>query len=129
MKKHFVQDWGTYGNETIVAVGYNRQETERIVKKIAGEIGLKSFRDQYERHLGGSHAGYFLVILGTHYTLLSLADFKKNNAHSIGVLVHELEHAIDFILKDYYGFSNEYEARAYQIQYLFKNIYKKLTAK
>lgn len=125
-KCHFMQGWGTYTNETFVCVGLDNKEIVSGLKKIGAndlcELVESYLKDTPTGLVGGEHNGFVWEHDGK--TILWLKDVP-NNIQNTSVLVHELSHLIDKIFGRK-ALLEETEAKAYQFEYLFREIMKKL---
>lgn len=125
MKKYsYIQDWGTYHNETYVAVGMTHDE---IVKDMTKRHFHKGDVLAYQQNVGPSNyeeSAAFVYRRGGK-TSLWIKEWK-GNWEDCGILVHETNHLVHFILGDNKGMFSEIEANAYQQEYLFEQIVFKL---
>ncbi len=123
MKKFsFVQDWGTYPNQTFVVVGLAHKEIlaamrRRNFKKDAILAFAKTGRPDK-----GETASAFAWYMGP--SVLWFPEWKIDLAHYAN-LVHETNHLIFDAARDK-GMRHEPEAQAYQQEFLFIEIVKKL---
>lgn len=122
MKKFaFMQDWGTYSNQTLVVVGMNKKEIVKHLKKIkAPKDAIASFLVVEESHF--HEAAFVWSNFGR--TVLWLPSWQ-HTAKNEETLVHEVHHLI-FDVMNSKGMADEPEALAYQMEFLFKNIRKNL---
>lgn len=125
MKKYcYVQDWGSYQNDTFVIVGMTHREVVKKMKSLKFNknavhvYDTKVFLDNYESE------GFVFTIGGK--SVLWLRNWKKDDEH-LGTLVHETAHLIYLILGKNKGMEEETEAQSYQQEFLFNNIQKRLT--
>jgi len=131
--KHvFIQDWGTYSDQMIVSVGMSTEDLLSWVKKLKDlkegvveilEENLKTMENRrdkggFMRFTTEKCAVSCLIILEWDRTL-------ENN----GLLVHELSHAIDFVLGNGKMMERETEAKAYQLEFLYLAIVRELDRK
>lgn len=124
----YIQEWGTYSNETIVSVGMTAEEILDWLKKNNGSKKFIDFinkdaRKEVERMISERVGGLFLPCEGA--SLLWLCEWK-NNWEQIEILVHEVHHAVQAILGRHRNMMQEDEALAYQQQFLFREIRRKL---
>lgn len=125
-KAWFIQDWGTYPNETMVVVGYGPKEIRNILEKAGtGEQILKEYDESDCEEAAESSLG-FMTDFNNGSSLLWLASFDANNWDDFDVLVHEIMHLVQKCMIKMRGMEDEYEAQAYQLEYLFRSIRKKL---
>lgn len=121
-KKIFVQNWGTYQNDTLVCIGVTFEEICKYCHKklfIAPNPEIeKTIKEGYPAQT---------YVNEDHSSILWMRKFK-NNWQSFEILLHEIHHLVYniFGLK---GMEKEKEAQAYQFEYLFHNIRRKLTCK
>lgn len=121
-KTWFIQDWGTYPNETMVIVGYDSDEIKDILVKAGTkkEI-LDEFDDSDCKEAANSSLG-FVMDFTNGSSLLWLDSFDANKWSDFDVIVHEIMHLVQKCMIETRGMEKEYEAQAYQLEYLFKNI-------
>jgi hypothetical protein len=122
----FIQDWGTYDNQTMVLVGYNLDQIIVAVEKAKWDrmtIILKSQKNDPGSWFNKSTSGLSWVC-GTK-SLLMFKDWKNDTKH-LGCFTHELYHLIFQHMHKQRTMAMENEACAYQISYLFRNIKDKL---
>jgi hypothetical protein len=121
--KWFIQDWGTLPNETLVVVGLTY---ERIVEEMKSndfhEDVIKAFSKAKPR--SGANAWCWFE---EGRSLLWIEDWRTDLDH-LTTLVHETNHLVFQVARDK-GAEEEMEFQAYQQEYLFENIVKKLSAK
>ncbi len=126
----FIQDWGTYSNETLVAVGETRENIFKWMKK----NGIRQeLIDQLEEDLEDNETMHRdcdgLVSSKDGRTFLWLKQYRKNNHDDADCLMHECLHLIQFVLFDEKGMADEKEGPAYQLEYLVRNIRNKILSK
>ena len=125
-KFFFIQDWGTFSNETLVCVGMTHNEIVGVLRQIKAKIEIaRSFiqdHDKFENFSGLDRVWYDR---GLGATILSLKDWSNDWKHW-DCLVHESTHLVHEILGHQKNMMDEDEARAYQIEYLFREIRRKL---
>lgn len=126
-KKIFIQDWGTYSNETIVSIGSSPGEVKRFmekakIKKEPKEWLLRKF-DELE-NIKPSESG-FCLLSDKGWTFLWLRDFD-DTWDFWSTLIHEISHLIDHVLREHKLMWKETEACAYQTEYLFNSIRRKI---
>ena len=119
----YVQDWGTYQSETIVAIGVTYKELEEWVAK----NGSKKFREAYEGNgmedaIESNCDG--LMWHNTGYSILWMKEFSDSWDWN-DTLMHECLHLIQYCFIATRGFEGEYEAQAYQQEYLVRSIRQK----
>lgn len=119
---HFIQDWGTFDNDTLVCVGMTKDE---ILSVIATFHDSYRFVEWFRKNAPNDECtkGYFM-------------EFEAKSVLSIKVygdawefwetLIHELHHAVHIVLGHNRGMEEEKEALAYQQQFLFHEMRKKL---
>lgn len=128
VKTIFVQDWGTYPNQTLVCLGAKPKEILAYAKRIkAKPILLKWLTEEVDKSIKESiekdHLGFFMHNDGR--SILWLREFT-DNWDFYGVLLHELHHAVFVILGSNKKMEEEIEAQAYQFEYLFQQIRRKI---
>ena len=121
----FIQDWGTFTNETLVCVRASKQEILRYMRanRIKPEL-IELFEKKPERV---DASAFVWTPTGTGCTLLWLSGWV-GDPDDLDTLVHETNHLVYDIARDK-GFQNEPEILAYQQAYLFSGILEKLTAR
>lgn len=124
----FIQDWGTYQNETLVVVGKTAKETIRWCKKIkVNKKFLEWLENNLEKHEVHSKErndpAFFMF--GETNSVLFLEPYK-DSWNYWETLIHETMHMVDYVLSALRLMEKETEARAYQQEYLFHSIRKKL---
>ncbi len=128
LKRVFIQDWGTYTNQTLVVLGMNRKQIVHQLKRFGVK---KDFKDWIEKNgefidenIAREDKGFFAHNNGGSILWLKGWD----NTWGAGeVLLHELHHAVHFILGQSKGMLAECEAMAYQQEWLFRTIRRRLT--
>ena len=123
MKKIFIQNWGTYQNETLVCIGVNIKEIKYYCmrnKLIFNNNVLHTLEKNINKTLLG-----FVLVNDDGTSFLWLKEFK-NKWKYYETLMHELHHLV-FIIFGNKLMESEMEAQAYQFEYLFREIRKNLT--
>lgn len=128
-KTYWIQGWGTYSAETLVCIGgYTHDEVVKIMKKIKAKENIiaefnKNKKEHDEKWLNGSNDG----VLWHHESATLLWIKSWNNTwDNFDTLVHEVSHMVDIVMRDGKKMEGETEACAYQTEYLFKNIRRKI---
>jgi len=120
--KIYIQDWGTYPNQTLVCSGVNYDSIISYCRKNKIKIDVSSkeklLKQSFEINYG------LAIVFRDNSSLLWVKDYK-NNWFWVENLMHEIHHLV-FMLSDNRNMSNEMEAQAYQFCYLFKQIRKRL---
>lgn len=116
----YIQDWGTYDNETFVVVGMDHKE---ILAGMAKVGTLPQVLAAYEKVGSYDFCGFVWNYQGC--TVLWLREWRYDADH-LDTLVHETNHLIHDILVKRKDMGGEMEAQAYQQAYLFTNILKRL---
>lgn len=132
LKTWWIQGWGSYTPETLVVVGgYTHDQITAIMKRIKGKKDIiaewdKNKKDHDEKWLGGQNHG----VLWHHEsaTVLWLKEFN-NTWDNFDTIIHEVSHMVDIVLRDGKKMSEETEACAYQTEFLFREIRRKLFKK
>lgn len=128
MKSIFwTQDWGTYPDHTLVCCGFFKYE--EVVKLTAKQKCLDwskalEHRSKLDPPTSNPHFTRW-EFKGDSYSVLWLIDWKPNVEH-YAILAHELTHGIHLVLGRRLDACEEIEASAYQMQFLFERIVKKL---
>lgn len=125
-KHKFIQEWGTYANDTLVYVGMSRDEIVKDIKKYEDNEDLVANLMNEETLKAFSGRGF--VLREKNKTILWLNDWD-NDWEYIEVLVHEIHHLVQLICVDIRNMSGEIEGLAYQQEYLLKEIRTKLNKK
>lgn len=116
-KYWYIQDWGSYKNDTVIFTGYGISEVLRICKK---KKELNIFIEKLQKVCFKN----FIIYSGG-ASLLFLEKWENNWAF-YSILLHEVHHLIFYILGKNRKMENESEAQAYQVGYLFTKIRQKL---
>lgn len=130
----FIQEWGCYPDETMVVVGTKKIEDFFFFFKKLGVKALlaKDYLTWMKKNGGiGSDTdnGSFSCVDSENgrCTVLYLKEWPKNpNWYNYQTLMHELHHAVNYILVRYRGMDNEWEAQAYAQEQMFQRIRRKL---
>ena len=120
----FIQDWGTFSNETLVCVNRDKAQILRYMRqtRIKPEL-IELFEAKSETDA----AAFVWTPRGTGCTLLWLREWA-GDPEDLDTLVHETNHLVYDISRDK-GFKDEAEIQAYQQAYLFSGILEKLTVR
>lgn len=126
-KFSFTQKWGTYRNETFVVVGMTHNQIIALMKRQKFHKEWitefdKNKADNDSKWFAGGNSGVTWLHEGK-----SILWFKtwKNDWFHWDCLVHEVSHLIDGILVETRSMGNETEAKAYQFEYMFRNLRRK----
>jgi hypothetical protein len=120
----FVQDWGTFSNETLVCVNRDKAQILRYMKQTRIKPELI---DLFEAKSETDAAAFVWTPARTGCTMLWLRGWT-GDAEDLDTLVHETNHLVYDISRDK-GFKDEAEIQAYQQAYLFSGILEKLTVR
>ena len=120
----FIQDWGTFSNETLVCVNVDKAQILRYMRQTHIKPELI---DLFETKSETDAAAYVWTPNGTGCTMLWLQGWT-GNPDDLDTLVHETNHLVYDISRDK-GFKDEAEIQAYQQAYLFSGILEKLTVR
>lgn len=120
----YIQDWGTYGNDTIVAIGMTIPEIVAFLKrkKQGTEEQYKELLDNEENLIGKMKRTQGFCAVNEDGTSIIWFPDWEDDWHHYEVLLHEICHAVHNILGKYRNMMDEDESRAYQTEYLFHNI-------
>jgi hypothetical protein len=120
----FIQDWGTFSNETLVCVNRDKAQILRYMRqtRIKPEL-IELFEAKSETDA----AAFVWTPSRTGCTLLWLREWV-GDSEDLDTLVHETNHLVYDISRDK-GFKDEAEIQAYQQAYLFSGILEKLTVR
>lgn len=129
MKKiSFIQGWGTYTNQTFVCVGMTFQEVIRQNKRLHADKWFTDFiterKATFEGELRAMPKG-FLMYHESGASLLWLKTWKDDWEH-YETLIHELHHAVHFMLGKLRLMNDEAEALAYQQEWMFRQLRRRL---
>lgn len=129
----FIQDWGVYPDQTMVIVGTKDPEDFFFFfKKLKVKAGIATdyLKWMKENGLGsdGDNGSFSCVDSENgRMTVLYLAEWPKNPLWvNYKTLMHELHHAVNFILVKHRGMKDEWEAQAYAQEMMFEHIRRKL---
>ena len=114
MKKQFTLTGGTYDDTIYVSVGTTYQELKDWFTTLPGNEDLPF---PHEKDLFGDSYGFFEDTLN-----IIWLDVWDNSEHSNDILRHEVHHAVQKLLAISRGMYDEYEALAYQQDYLIRSI-------
>lgn len=135
LKCAFIQEWGPYKSETVIAVGLSDAETAAWMRK---EKLFKSFIEAFEKAVveddptGELTQAYFWKDPGTGGSVLVIRKAERVPGNDeitwefYDNLLHELHHATYFILGVGRNMRTEYEALAYMTEWLFREIRRKV---
>lgn len=120
----FVQNHGTLSNETLVAIGATGDEMVAYLKRIKANKGMiewvRTWKDSKP-----SPTGWVRTESEKGWTVLWLRAYEDTWDYW-EVMIHELSHLMDFVMNDQKSMQGETEARAYQAEYLFRSIRRKI---
>lgn len=113
---------GTYGEQTLVCLGASKKEIVSYLKSKKVK-GSPKFIEAIERdfEIPDRCDGCFWYNQSAKGSILWLEKFEWT-AHCMGVLAHEICHAVRRLLIEERNMVNEVEAICYQTEYLTKNI-------
>jgi hypothetical protein len=123
-KYHFIQDWGTYGNQTLVIVG--EQDIEKVLRKTKTPEEIIEEYKNSDCEVAAKEADGFVYDFQNSATILWLKKYDPKDWSTFDTMVHEIVHLIQKAMMEMRGMEKEYEAQAYQVEYLFKNIRNKI---
>lgn len=126
----FIQPWGTYCNDTIVCVGGQYKDMVRFLKQLKyckPEViqELVASEKDITAAIDKGNYGWFKFMQKSNYSIIWLKKIDDDWS-CWEVLMHELHHAVACILGDERAMANEPEALAYQQEYLFRAIRRRL---
>lgn len=129
----FIQEWGCYPEETLVVVGTkDPKDFFLLFKKLKVKAGIAIQTLKWMKsHTWGKDDdnGSFLWVDGPagRMTILYLKEWpKKASWSNYQTLMHELHHAVDYVLVQCRGMGEEREAQAYAQEQMFEQIRRKL---
>jgi hypothetical protein len=118
-KCSFIQDWGTYSNQTFVCVGLSFDEITRRLKQFGKAATIDWLNEETTTRERMKCASAF-VWFKDGRSVLWLKAWANAWEH-FDTLNHETVHLIDFVLTSK-GMQDEMEGRAYQHEFLFREI-------
>ncbi len=123
MKKAFEIDWGTYPIKMHVCVGMDSKEIKEYAEGIMSKREFKRLeKDFFDID---SYEGFYMRLEG-----LNLLYLERWGRHEDSkTLIHELHHAVHIHLHNDRHMTNEIEALAYQMEYLYDQVVTKLKCK
>ena len=122
----FLQRWGSYSNETLVIVGATKGEIIAFMKRLdVKEEIIARFERNGPTDDDADQLAYVWNPPGTGVTLLYFKDWVNDWDHW-DTLLHETNHLIHHVLVKSKGMHEEPEAQAYQQEFLFRTIRRKL---
>lgn len=134
MKKHkrsrkkrfnYFQEWGTYNIDTLVSVGTSYDQLLNYATRLkAKKDNLEALRNGKEKIISLMERPAMFIDLPNGNILWIKKYEDKWEFYEI--LVHELFHAVYMVLGQDQRMLKEEEAMAYQIEFLFREIGKKL---
>lgn len=127
----FVQDWYIWNSETLVIVGGTLTDGLAYSKKIRAKKSFTNWieeiiKDDKEIDTLGRQLGRAYYHNDTGATILLLKGFSNDWAW-FETLLHEIVHLVDDVLGKAKAVTNEYEARAYTTEFLFREIRNKVS--
>jgi hypothetical protein len=122
----FIQDWGTYTNETLVIIGMDAEDMLRYVKQ-NGLNFSSGFSEKLRRAFKDTNASGRCVF-DEGRSILWLPSWS-NTWEDYDTLIHEIVHLIYRCLCCNKNMGDEDEAQAYQTEYLFRKIRLRLASK
>ena len=117
----FIQDTGIFCFSIIIMISPDEDHKKRFYKKLKILPDIKKIIDEDYKHFSKKSSKSEATTYFNEGKVGAIM-FRK---FSDELLVHELMHVVDD-LSDDRGFEEEKEARAYLIQYLFRNIKREL---
>lgn len=126
MKKIFIQDWGTYSNETLVCINVSFDEIVKWTIKNKYKVPVLIQEPEETRECIKEAPG-FVVIGSDHTSLLWMKEFR-DKWEFYETLMHEVHHLVHGIFS-HKRMLHEKDANAYQFEYLFREIRRKLKNK
>ena len=122
----FVQEYGTYTNEVLVAAGAAKEQVLSFLKRIKAKKDYIEWLRTDEKiwQLGKEKKGLFAWNDNVEGTLLLLRPHEDAWEYA-ETLIHELHHLVQVFSKKAM-MENEMEAQAYLQEFLFRSIRQKL---
>lgn len=130
-KAYFIQDWGSYSNETLVVVAMNGDEILSAMKRLKIK---KDVIDKFKEEKVTLDRSWFvnnncaMCWIYEGRTILWLRDWKEDWDH-YETLLHECFHLIHNVLQVNKNMANEDEGCAYELEFLFRSMRRKLYKK
>lgn len=130
----FIQDWGVFPEQTMVVIGTrNPDNYGKLIRKLhatpamAKEIVEKLKQEGEMGKDTDKGFFFFLNLTRNRFSCLYFKEWPKKAAwENYETLIHELHHAVYFILGECRGLMKEPEAQAYMVEGLFHSIRRKL---
>jgi hypothetical protein len=128
--KHFILNWGTYPQDTLVLIGTPHREWLKVAKIYSKKKDLLSWVEQEAMSedispIFKTSKGMFIYSPDHSYSMLWLAEWDSEWVN-YETLMHELHHAVHLMLGKKRGMADETEALAYQQEFLFRQARRKL---
>jgi hypothetical protein len=120
----FIQDWGTFSNETLVCVNRDKAQILRYMRQTRVKPELI---ERFEAKPESDAEAFVWSPSDMGCTMLWLREWA-GDLEDLNTLVHETNHLVFDISRDK-GFKEEAEIQAYQQAYLFSGVLEKLTAR
>ncbi len=126
----YAQDWGTYQQDTVVAVNCTKDDIVKWCEKNTTKNFLAIFNKKEQEGLGemtkeGGASGCVWYQDG--YSILWIRDYE-NSFRFYDTLVHECLHLVQFGLIEHRSFQGENEGQAYQQEFLHRSIRRRLSS-
>jgi hypothetical protein len=123
IKAAFIQDWGSYTNQTFVSVGMPINDTIRAMGRLNVSQPLINNFKRTMIQMRSDLLGVTWHNSGC--TVLWLPDWKNDWEHWY-TLIHETHHLVQHVLVTTNRMYDEADALAYQQEYLFRHIRERL---
>lgn len=130
-KQYFIQDWGTYSNQTLVVVGMKHEEIVSLMKRLKfDKEGITNFdteskkEDEADKAFAYTCKG-FMWFDDQGRSVLWFREWTNDWDH-YDTLLHEIYHGVHHLMHLNKKMVKEEEACAYQMEYLFRSIRRKL---
>lgn len=135
MKTHFVQSFGSYHNTFLVVVGHEGKEILDIAKELSfsddaeRDVGWNKFISENEKDILQTHkedvCGKVWTCDEWGFGIMYLGGWSMKLTDRL-TLMHELHHAVHFMLGEFRSMEKEAEALAYQQEHLYSEIERRL---
>lgn len=130
MKKKFifVQDSGHLGSSFVVCSGYDKKEVLKFIKKKFVKEYYEKAKELIDGYYDSDETKHYVAEVYHSDNKPYILRFKRkveDSWETWETLIHEITHVVDFY-STRGGFENEPENRAYLMEYLFREIRRKI---
>lgn len=121
----YVQGWGTYKNDTLVCIGMSKPEIILALKRLGDAHLVIPMANEFKEKFKDRSRNNGWVFLHDGKTIMGLKPFEDTWTYW-ETLLHEVAHLVHNVLGKDRCMMDEDEARAYQQEFLFREIRRKL---